>query len=167
MDVFFIRHASAEAAGAGGDAARKLTDKGRDESRAAAAALAALGVKLELILTSPLPRAAETARIVAKAHGGAKVEVEDAAGPPGDARTLCRRLDELNAAGVEAVGVVGHAPSMDAFVARTAAGTADVGTSLNKAGAACVRLPPPRSPEPPELRWLMRRKQLAMLAGKR
>ena len=164
MRVVFIRHASAEPTGAGGDAGRKLTKAGRKEAQNTAKALLALGVKLERVLTSPLDRAVETARLTAEAHGGAEVEVVDFLAPPGDTPAMCERLDELNEEGLGAVGLVGHAPSMDEFVARLAADTDDVGTRMNKAGAACIELPPAGSGDSPELRWLMRRKQLAMLA---
>ena len=43
------------------DAERPLTDKGREQSRAAGAALKAIGVELDACLTSPKVRAAETA----------------------------------------------------------------------------------------------------------
>ena len=164
MKVIFIRHASAEPAGADGDEARKLTAEGKAESKATAGALGVLGVRLDLILTSPLVRAVQTARVTAEVHAGAEVQVEDALAPPGDAEALRRRLAALNRGGPETVAVVGHAPSMDGFIAAVAASAEDIGTSLSKAGAACVLLPPPESSDPPELRWLMRREQLAMLA---
>src|SRR5207249_4598329 len=53
----------------GNDAARHLTPRGRAKMRAAAAGIRALGVHLDVLLTSPLPRAADTAQIVASVFG--------------------------------------------------------------------------------------------------
>ncbi len=165
MDVVFIRHAAAEPAGEGGDPARRLTDKGKDQSRRTARALAAMGVKIDAILTSPLARAAQTAEIVAAELGTPGPVQTDCLAPPGDVDELSDVLAGLRGEGIETVAVVGHAPSMDELLAHLAVGVDDIGTSLNKAGAACVALPDPHSHDVAELRWLMRRQQLAMIAG--
>jgi len=167
MDVLFVRHGSAEPAGREGDSARRLTAEGKEESRRTARALVAMGVDLQAVLTSPLVRAAETAGIVAKVLGASDPIQADCLAPPGDVEELRTRLKGFEADGAKAVAVVGHAPSLDEFIARLAAGADDVGISLSKAGAACVTLPAPRSAKPPELRWLMHRRQLAMIAGGR
>jgi broad specificity phosphatase PhoE len=52
-----------------------LNDLGRAQSRALADRLA--GLRLDAVYTSPLLRAAETARIVAERHGLAPVEMDD------------------------------------------------------------------------------------------
>ncbi len=166
MQVVFIRHASAEPAGAGGDQARRLTGGGRKESKATGGAIRALGLKLQQVLTSPLVRASETAQIVAEAHGGVEVAPADFLAPPGDGEALRKHLAKLNRRGVETVALVGHAPSLDELIA-AALGVESIASSLNKAGAACVELPPAGSSDRPELLWLMRRKQLAALAGKK
>lgn len=65
--IFFLRHGRADwPAWDGPDDARPLTRKGRREMRRVAKALHAARVKPALILTSPLPRAAETAEIAGK-----------------------------------------------------------------------------------------------------
>jgi len=165
MDVLFIRHASAEPAGKGGDPARRLTAKGKDESRRTARALAAMGIQVQAVLTSPLIRAVETARIVAKVLDAPDPVEAGCLAPPGDVDALRAELARLAGGGADAVAVVGHAPSLDEFIARLAADADDIGASLNKAGAACVALPAAKSSDAPELRWLMRRGQLAIIAG--
>ena len=63
MTVYLLRHGIAEEAPAGGDdRARRLTPRGRTRLAVAAQGLLALGIELDVILTSPLPRAAETAQ---------------------------------------------------------------------------------------------------------
>ena len=165
MDVIFIRHGSAEPAGAGGDEARQLTNQGREEVATTAAALKGLIKKLDLVLTSPLVRAVQTAEIVAEAFGAA-VEQDELLAPPARPKPLRRRLDELSRRPLAAVALVGHAPSLDEYVGDLVAGTTAIGLSLPKSGSACVSLPEPGADEGPELRWLLRRKHLALLARK-
>jgi phosphohistidine phosphatase len=168
MQVILIRHATAESAGPEGDEARKLTEAGRAEAAATAEALRAMGLKLDLVLTSPLARARETAEIVAQAHGGALVETEAFLGSADKARAgkLRKRLARLATEQVETVGLVGHAPAIDEYVAKLVAGKKRIGTSLSKAGAACIRMGCGQDGPAAELVWLLRREQLALLVRK-
>lgn len=67
MELYFLRHGIAVEHGAPGyehnDDARPLTAEGRQEARQVATTLKSL-IKPDLILTSPLPRARQTADIV-------------------------------------------------------------------------------------------------------
>lgn len=74
--LIFVRHG--EAAGAnfpGGDADRPLTLHGQAQAEAMARALAASGVRLERLFTSPLVRARETARALTEAGLAEKAEI--------------------------------------------------------------------------------------------
>ena len=69
MMLYILRHATAEeAASSGDDGARKLTERSKEKMRGAASGLRAMGLKFDVILTSPLARAAETAEIVSAAY---------------------------------------------------------------------------------------------------
>lgn len=75
MELFLVRHALAaplpEGAGEEADAARPLTAKGIRRFRKVVRGLKALGVSLDLVLTSPKRRALETAELLAElAKGG-------------------------------------------------------------------------------------------------
>ena len=61
--LWLLRHAEAEPQGAMPDEQRALTERGERQARAAGAALAALEVRLDAVLTSPRVRALETARL--------------------------------------------------------------------------------------------------------
>jgi len=68
MDLYIIRHAIAESLGKENefsDDRRALTEEGRDRMREIAKGLHRLGAEFDLILTSPLVRAVETAQVVA------------------------------------------------------------------------------------------------------
>ena len=66
-ELYFIRHGLAEERGDAwpDDAKRPLTDEGMSRMRKAARGLARLGVSIDVVLTSPLVRARQTAEIVA------------------------------------------------------------------------------------------------------
>ena len=70
MQIHLLRHAIAAPRNAGqwaDDRERPLTREGRRRMERAARGLRALGVRIDLVLTSPLVRARDTARIVVEA----------------------------------------------------------------------------------------------------
>lgn len=107
--IWLLRHGEAEDGGP--DAERPLTDKGEQQSRAAGAALEALGVKLAACLTSPKVRAYDTARLACEPLGVEPMHEPKLAGGPFDAEQL--------AAGLEDDGdvlLVGHDPDFSMAV---------------------------------------------------
>ncbi len=74
--LWLLRHGEAEPHDADADDARRLTERGREQSRAAGRALAALGVEFQHVFTSPKVRALETARLACEALGVEPVEHE-------------------------------------------------------------------------------------------
>ena len=76
--IWLLRHG--EAADGSPDAERPLTEKGEEQSRAAGAALAALGVELDACLASPKVRAADTARLACEQLEGVEVAARAQAG---------------------------------------------------------------------------------------
>jgi phosphohistidine phosphatase len=106
--IWLLRHG--DAAEGSPDAERPLTDKGREQSRAAGAALKAIGVELDACLTSPKVRAAETARIACEQVGDVEPQLEPKlAGGPFDAEALAAGLGDD-------VLLVGHDPDFSAAV---------------------------------------------------
>ncbi len=124
--IYLLRHGDAEPASSGGDAARRLTAKGERQAAAAGRALAALGAEIDLCLTSPRVRAAETARLACQALGLEPETALDLQGGEFDARAL--------AAGRGSVLLVGHEPDFSAEVARLTGANA----RLRKGGIAIV-----------------------------
>jgi phosphohistidine phosphatase len=123
--IYLLRHGDAEH-GDGDDAARRLTEKGERQSVAAGQALAALGVDIDVCLTSPKVRAADTARLACRSLG---IEPEIADGLHGGA------FDSTDlAAGRGEVMLVGHEPSFSNEIARLTGAKA----KLRKGGLAIV-----------------------------
>jgi phosphohistidine phosphatase len=107
MRIFVVRHA--EAAPGDPDELRPLTAAGHDAARALGERLA--GERVDLILTSPLLRARETADAIARSTN-APVEVEERLAPgatAADAR-------EAVAGRGETIVTVGHQPDCSEIV---------------------------------------------------
>lgn len=105
MELYLVRHASAEDPRPGlDDARRALTPRGVRRFERAARGMRALGVECELVLHSPWLRAQETAEILSAEFGSAhELCVSAALARAPDERLL----EELRA---ERVVLVGHEP---------------------------------------------------------
>jgi phosphohistidine phosphatase len=102
--VYLCRHA--QAAPGDPDELRELTPEGVEQARALAELLAGLDEPPQLVLTSPLVRARQTAAELADAVGVVAV-VEEALAPGATAESLARALSGL---GAGPVATVGHQP---------------------------------------------------------
>jgi phosphohistidine phosphatase len=131
--LWLLRHGEAEPHDADDDAARQLTERGRDQARAAGRALAALGVQIHVAFTSPKVRARETAVLACEALGCDPIEHEPlAAGFDRD-----DALELLAIAGDDQrVLVVGHEPDFSQVVHDLAGGR----IALKKGGVAAMRI---------------------------
>jgi phosphohistidine phosphatase len=164
MMLYVIRHGIAEeVAPDGSDRARRLTPSGRRKMRAAAAGLRALGMELDALLTSPFPRAAETAALVSEALGGGAAPHELAALEPGvaPADTL-RALTAFTRS--ERVAIVGHEPGLSALIAMLLTGSPEgMQVVMKKGGVAALEVRDPGRRAGATLRWLLTPKQLRRL----
>jgi phosphohistidine phosphatase len=138
MHLYFLRHgpAGASETWTGPDSARPLTEDGRQVVAVVAERLARLGIEFEIILTSPYPRAAQTADIVARRLDLLGVLQDDARLEPGfDLAALREILAEH--AGVDSLLLVGHNPDFTDIPAELIGGAQ---LKLRKAGIARVDL---------------------------
>jgi phosphohistidine phosphatase len=143
MELMLIRHAKAEDHGHPmGDGARALTEKGRMQSAKVGAFLEENGWVPDLILTSPLVRARETAEIVAETSGADAPVLQEwlACGmAPEEALqelaaydTTCRR-----------VAIVGHEPDFSSLIGHIM-GSRHSWVRVKKASVILLRIDPPR-----------------------
>jgi len=112
MDLFLIRHAKAEdGAVYATDDERPLTADGRAQATEVGAALTKAGVRFDVVLTSGLLRAVETAQLIAAEMGfhGALVTDERLA-PEGRPHLIIDQVIQPRTE--ERVALVGHEPSM-------------------------------------------------------
>jgi phosphohistidine phosphatase len=92
------------------DRERDLTDDGARKTRQAFDGLTKLIESIDLILTSPYNRAAQTATILAKRFPGAKVQNESILQPGGDPTAIADWLGTK--AGPNIIALVGHEPGL-------------------------------------------------------
>jgi phosphohistidine phosphatase len=113
--LWLLRHAEAEPHGALPDEQRALTERGERQARAAGAALAALDVRLDAVLSSPRVRALETARLASEMwDDGPSPEVYE---PLSAAFEGQRALDLLAAWDADAhLMIVGHEPDFSRLI---------------------------------------------------
>jgi phosphohistidine phosphatase len=105
--IWLLRHG--DAAEGSPDAERPLTDKGKEQARAAGRALKELGVKPAACLTSPKVRALDTARIACEELGAEPQLEPRLAGGPFDPEALAAGLGDD-------VLLVGHDPDFSMAV---------------------------------------------------
>lgn len=132
MELYFLRHGDAEpASAAGSDAERRLTDRGKRETRTVALAMQRAGARPEMILTSPLVRARETAAVLESVFGGsAEADERLASGCSlGDIQRAVSTHDRSR------LVFVGHEPDLSRIVGQLV-GSARV--SMSKSGVARV-----------------------------
>ena len=121
----------------GDDAQRPLTDEGRVKTRRAAAGLSRLVESLDLVASSPLIRARETARFAAERFPKARRSVRADLVPTADPRRAARWLASLTSG---AVAVVGHEPHLSKLAAHLLAEGSAPLFELKKGGAALLDL---------------------------
>lgn len=161
--LYVVRHGIAEERSEDGeDAARELTGKGKDRMKQVAKSLAAEGVKFDVILSSPLVRAVQTARILEKhcTDGGPAVVTELLRG---DASfdDLIGDLNGLEGAG--SVAIVGHEPFLSGFVSYCLSGQPASFVRMKKGSVAALEVAGAVQPGHCILAWLLEPGQLARL----
>ena len=156
--LYFLRHGKAapRATWEGEDGLRPLTPEGEALMRREAKGLRRLGLAPDVIITSPLVRARQTAEIAAEALGARDRLVEDARLAHGfDARCLERLAAERPEAAE--LMVVGHEPEFSATIAELIGGGF---VDMKKGGLARVDVGGPGL-EDGVLAWLLTPSQLA------
>jgi phosphohistidine phosphatase len=166
VELLVIRHAPAGDRDAfaltnGDDRERPLTAKGERRMRRGARALARLVPALDLLVSSPLRRALETATIVADAYGGLEVTQLEALAPGAPRADRIRFLEERDPGA--RVAIVGHAPDLDEDVSWLLAGVSHPFVQLGKGAVCLLDLPGNIDAGRAELRWSLELRQLRRL----
>lgn len=190
MRVYLIRHAAAfdrDRKRWPDDRQRPLTPEGIKKFRRAAAGLEHLVGEVNCMLTSPLVRARETAKILEAIAGWPHATEVPELAPGRTAGQALAAIGDRAAAHpkLERLALVGHEPNLTELLALCVAGPrarARGGYELKKGGAACLlfpsavppghaRLEQPGQPVPARLswatlEWLLTPEALRALAGR-
>src|SRR2546423_3786049 len=137
MQLLTIRHGTAKDSAEGvDDASRALTKAGKKDIKEVSTGLKTLVESLDVIASSPLLRAQQTAEIVAKAYDDPPIQTVDALVPGHDPGELGEWL--AGNASVVSIAVVGHEPHLGILVTWLMAGARNSRGELSKGGAALI-----------------------------
>lgn len=164
FELYIMRHGLAVARGNVGfadDAKRPLQPEGKEKIREVADGLKRVGLELDWVVSSPLVRAEETAKIIAESlASSAAVDICDAMRPGGSHEEVIAFLAKRP--GRTRVLVVGHEPDLSELAARLIGAGSHANLGFKKGGCCMISFEefPPRSPG--QLEWwltprLMRR----------
>jgi phosphohistidine phosphatase len=140
MELLIVRHGIAVEPGMPGmkDEERPLTEEGMQKFKEVARGLAELLPRPDVLLTSPLVRARQTAEIAAAAWGKLRPMVEPRLAAGARPETILRAVYEHHGAAL--VGTFGHEPDCSSLLAHLL-GTPHSGRlAFKKGGAALVKL---------------------------
>ncbi len=142
MILYFLRHANAGQpfASPKKDEKRALDKDGIEQCGLVGRTLAAMDVQVDVIISSPLKRSAQTASLVGNelSYEG-KLQFEDALRPAASYADFRKMLEKYNR--FEAVMVVGHNPNLSEFLGAAISEPGnEAGTELKKGAVAKVEM---------------------------
>ena len=152
MILYLMRHANAGMPRENPllDAKRSLVKEGKEQCMLMARVLSALKVQVDVIVSSPLKRALQTAQFVGTELGyDAKVEISPALALDASYAAFQKLLAKY--ADREGVLVVGHNPNLFQFLGRLVTGNGGAAIRMRKASIARIDL----DRHPPLLQWLI------------
>ncbi len=166
MDVYVLRHGVADERDYRkypDDDLRPLIPEGIDKLTRQAKGLKAAGLSVDLVISSPLVRAVQTAEVImAGLEIVSELAYSEALVPEAHPYLMLEELANKHS-GVERVMVVGHEPHMSSFVSMVVSG--DQGGLIRlKKGALCkLRIPRLDGVRSGWLEWLMTPEQMIRL----
>lgn len=152
MNLYLMRHANAGVPRESPalDAKRALVKEGKDQCMLMARVLSALKVQIDVIVSSPLKRAMQTAQFVGTELGyESKVEISPALGLDANFSAFQNLLAKY--ADREGVLMVGHNPNLFQYLGRLITGNGGAAIRMRKGSIARIDL----DRHPPILRWLI------------
>lgn len=152
MNLYILRHASAGTRRPNPvlDVKRGLDKEGKQQCITVANLLNSLHVQFDVIASSPLKRALQTASLVGTEMAyESKIMQTDALAPAATINDFRKLLDELHQH--ENVLIVGHNPNLTQFFSSVLAPNGRVSVRLRKAALARIDC----SRKPPALQWLV------------
>ncbi len=163
MKLLIVRHAAAEerrawAKVSDDDGLRPLTKDGRHKFARAAKGLRRLVHKLDLIVTSPLTRAIETAELLADEFGETQIvrraELSASKRPQSIIKWLASHAPGAT------IALVGHDPSLPILASWLLTGLHEPVIDLGKGGACLIEFSDLPGPGGGRLKWLATPRQL-------
>jgi phosphohistidine phosphatase len=167
MEIYLLRHGLAVERETPGldDEARPLTPRGKRQLLKAAAMLKKRERRFDLILSSPLVRARQTAEIVAgKLKLDNRLKFSRALAPGGRPKDLVAELNRQVSSAVQAVLLVGHEPDLSRLISLWTTGGHQLEMDFKKGGLAQLRAESLAAGKCATLEWLLTPKQMKWMA---
>lgn len=166
MKVLIVRHAKAEdretfAKTGADDGERPLTGAGREQARKTARALKTLVPRIDVLATSPLVRARETARLLARDYRKLRIHELPALAPGAPAKNVSAWLAEQAADAT--VALVGHEPDLGVLASLLLTGRNQPILAFKKGGACLIEFENGPARGSATLAWLLTPRQLRAL----
>src|SRR5204862_3855494 len=136
MKLYILRHGDAVEHGDSRfkESERPLTPKGIQRTKQLAHLLRQMEISFDVVLSSPLTRARQTAEIIARGlQLSDKVELTDHLGPAGSMEKLVERIHVLRS---DSVLLAGHEPYLSGFISLLCIGAPNLPLKMKK-GALC------------------------------
>ena len=152
MNLYLMRHANAGLRKPNPklDLKRGLVKEGKEQCILMARVLSALKVQVDVVVSSSLKRALQTAQFVATELGHeAKIEISPALAPDGNFAAFQDLMAKY--ASYEGVLVVGHNPNLNQFLGKLVTGNGGASLRLRKGAIARVDM----DRHPAQLNWLI------------
>lgn len=161
--MLVIRHAIAEdrvefARSGKPDEERPLTSVGRSRMERASRGLQSIVPTIDLIASSPLERAKQTADVVAAVYGKPSVQIVSALSGGGDLGGIAEWLNTQRER--EVVALVGHEPDLSALISYLLTGVSSAAIAMKKGAACLLEFDADVEPGKAVLRWFLAPKHL-------
>ena len=145
------------------DSERRLAARGKRQLRQTAAAMKKMGLRFDLVLSSPYLRAKQTAEIVAESLKLKKqLKFSDALVPDGGPKNLIRELNESKPA-PENVLLVGHEPYLSRLISLLTTGGMDLAMDFKKGGLCKLEIEKLSHGRCATLVWLLTPRQMKLM----
>ncbi len=170
MNLYVVRHAIAEqrdtSSSEDEDSRRPLTQTGRKKFRQIAKGLRDMDTQIDLILSSPYLRAADTARILQKKLDldKDKLVMMDDLSPVGDPDRLIKDIAEKYGT-IQNIALVGHEPGLSRLISVLLSGDPTLPITLKKGGVCCLTTDKLEYGRCATLEWLLAPAQLIEIHG--
>jgi phosphohistidine phosphatase len=150
VTLYFLRHGDAGSPRSTDDNARELTKKGTKQLRAAVDVWRRLNLRPNVVISSPLPRALQTAQLFCEGMGIAEPVADVRLRPGAEWADFAQAMTQHPDA--RRVMFVGHEPDLSSAMVELSGAHA---IRLRKAGVACLEFPGVPEPATGEIAWLI------------
>lgn len=160
MQLYLLRHGDAIESPALPDPDRPLSDLGIRQAESAARLLVALSITPEIILSSPLLRARQTAERVRSMIQSGIVRVSEYLSPGSDPGGIIKELDQQTC---ESALLVSHQPFLGNLAARLLGVSAEIRIEIRKGSLLALDIARPLQDSAATLRWLLTVDQMMLM----